>query len=849
MSLQEYRHKRQFGRTPEPQPAAARGQGNSFVVQQHDATRMHWDLRLEIDGVLASWAVPKGPSLNPGDKRLAVRTEDHPLDYASFEGVIPEGEYGAGTVMVWDNGRYELEGEASAAAQMERGDLKFRLHGHKLRGSFALIHSGKRSANPKDYKNWLLIKHRDDATDPDWDISKQEWSAVTGRSLSEIAAGLPPRTGPAEIEGAKKAALPREAEPMLATLVDRPFSDPDWLFDLKWDGMRALTWVRDGRIEIRSRRGRTVTSHYPELAVLPQRLAVRDALVDGEIVALDEEGRSDFGLMQQRMHVERPSESLVAQAPVIYYLFDILYADGYDLRGAPLVERKRLLRRVLLPEDPVRYSDHVVAQGRELFELARERGLEGVIAKQARSRYTGARGGEWVKLKTTAEIDAVVGGFTAPRGGGGRFGALLLGLYDDGRLRFIGGCGSGFTRQSQEAAWRELEKRAAAQSPFAGKIETREKATWVKPELVARVRYSNWTHDQHLRAPVYLGLRDDVVAEERLFQPEPAAPPVQGIERQIREAKTETLSVNVEGQPVRLSHLNKVYFPEKNLTKRDLLCYYARVAPLILPFLRERPLVLRRMPEGLKGHLFYQKDAGEAAPDWMTTVVIPGGERGKDVRYYVANDMAALLYLTNLGCIDHNPWASRIDDLDHPDYLFVDLDPTDDTPYSTVVDVARACYGVLSEAGLKAYLKTSGATGFHIYVPLERVYDFEVVTRFTEVVTRLAADRVPGKATFERIVERRPHGRVLLDYAQISYSRPLTAVYSVRPAPHATVSAPVAPDELKRALKPERFTIETMPERLEKTGDLWRDFWQSRQRIEPALARLRDAAAKKRRAS
>lgn len=848
MGLQEYQRKRQFDRTPEPPPAAARGEGNRFVVQQHSATRMHWDLRLEIGGVLASWAVPKGPSLNPGDKRLAVRTEDHPLDYASFEGVIPEGEYGAGVVMVWDNGRYELEGGAPAAAQLERGDLKFRLHGHKLRGSFALIHSGKRSADPKDHKNWLLIKHRDEAADPDWDIAKQEWSVLTGRSLGEIAAGLPPRTGPAELEGAKKAALPRDAEPMLATLVDKPFSDPDWLFELKWDGMRALAWVRDGRIEIRSRRGRAVTSQFPELAALPEKLAVREALVDGEIVVLDEEGRSSFSLMQQRMHVVRPAESLLAQAPVVYYLFDILYADGYDLRGAPLIERKRLLRRALRPEGPVRYSDHVAAQGRELFELARERGLEGVIGKRARSRYTSGRGAEWVKLKTASEIDAVVGGFTAPRGGRERFGALLLGLYDEGRLRFIGGCGSGFTRQTQEAAWREIEKRVTANSPFAGNVQTREKAAWVKPELVARVKYSNWTHDQRLRAPVYLGLREDVAPEECVFEPEPAAEaPAAGVERRIRETKGETLQIDVEGQPIRLSHLNKVYFPEENLTKRDLLCYYARVAPLILPFLRERPLVLRRMPEGMKGRLFYQKEAGQAAPDWMSTVVVPG--EGKDVRYFVANDAAALLYLTNLGCIDHNPWASRIDDLEHPDYLFVDLDPTDGTPFSTVVDVARACYEVLSEAGLKAYLKTSGATGCHIYVPLERVYDFEAVTRFTEIVTRLAADRVPGKVTFERSVERRPHGHVLLDYAQISYSRPLAAVYSVRPTPHATVSAPVTPDELKRTLTPERFTIKTMPERLEKTGDLWRDFWQSRQRIEPALKKLRGGATTKRRAS
>jgi bifunctional non-homologous end joining protein LigD len=843
MALEEYRKKRKFEKTPEPPPEAAATSGNSFVVQQHDASRMHWDLRLEVNGVLASWAVPKGPSLNPEDKRLAVQTEDHPLDYAGFEGVIPEGNYGAGSVMVWDRGTYEVEGKHPAAEQIARGEVKFRLHGRKLRGGFVLVHSGKHSKDPKDRQNWLLIKHRDDAADPNFDIGRLDWSALSGRTLAEIAGNRPAQAGFAgELPGAREAPMPSAPEPMLATLIDKPFSDPEWLFELKWDGMRLLSCVRDGACELRSRRGRVVTTQFPELERLPERLAAKKAILDGELVVLDEGGHPDFNRMQRRMNVARPSRTLLEREPITYYIFDVLYCDGYDLRAVPLIERKRFLRRMLLPEPPVRFSDHVMGQGEELYRLARQEGLEGIIGKHARSRYEARRSREWVKLKTTQELDAVVGGYTAPRGAREHFGALLAGVYDDnGALRFIGGVGAGFDEASAKSLHALLANLAAQECPFAGKPATREKAVWVKPELVARVRFTEWTRDRRLRAPVFLGLRADIDPSDCRFESPQEAPA--GELPELCRSKAETVSLEINGRPLRFTHLEKIYFPEPGLTKRDLLCYYARMAPLILPFLRERPLVLRRMPEGLKGELFYQKDAGQYAADWMPTVPIRDEETGKEVRYFVCNDLAGLLYLTNLGCIDHDPWASRIDDLRRPDYLFLDLDPTDQTPFSTVVEVARAAYDVLTEAGLKAYLKTSGATGFHIYVPLERVYGFEQAARFTEIVARMAAARVPDKITFERVVARRPPGRVLLDYAQLAYSRPLASVYSVRPEPAATVSAPVRPDELRPPLDPRSFTMKTMPARIAKAGDLWADFWDSRQRLEPALEKLRARAA------
>ncbi|MFQ5694873.1 MAG: non-homologous end-joining DNA ligase, partial [Terriglobia bacterium] len=443
--LKDYRGKRDFARTPEPRGRRARA-GNLFVVQKHAARRLHYDLRLEMGGVLKSWAVPKGPSLNPRDKRLAVMTEDHPLDYGDFEGVIPERQYGAGTVMVWDTGTFTPEGGLSAGKQLAKGELKFTLAGRKLRGGFVLVKL-KRSEKGNE---WLLIKHRDAFADPQWAIDEHDGSALTGRLLSEIAEGLPPAKAAhhalaAELEGARKASWPSNLQPMLATLGERPFSDPEWLFEIKWDGVRALAWVERGKVRLRSRTGRDITEQYPELSALPVHLLAERAIVDGEIVVLNQDGRSDFERLQSRMHVRRPPARLQQQAPVTLYLFDLLYCDGYDLRQAPLAERKRLLRQLLDARDPVRYSDHQAEQGRELFKLARAHGLEGIVAKHARSPYLSRRRPYWVKFKLRREVDAVVGGWTAPRGAREHFGALLVGLYEGKKLRFIGGVGSGFT--------------------------------------------------------------------------------------------------------------------------------------------------------------------------------------------------------------------------------------------------------------------------------------------------------------------------------------------------------------------------------------------------------------------
>lgn len=864
VKLEEYRRKRQFARTPEPRGERIPQQQNIFVVQKHLARRLHYDFRLAIGGVFKSWAIPKGPSLNPADKRLAVQTEDHPLEYADFEGKIPEGSYGAGTVMVWDRGTFTVEGDLDANRQLARGELKFDLQGEKLRGSFVLVKL-RRTEKGAD---WLLIKHRGPGADPAWNIDEHDGSVLTGRTIEEIAEDqAPARTAsplrPAELPRARKSAMPSRIEPMLATLIARPFSDPNWLFEIKWDGIRALAWIADGKLTLRSRRGNDITRQYPELACLPECVSASRAILDGEIVVLDERGRSDFARIQKRMHVEAPRASLLSQSPATYYVFDLLYCDGYDLREVPLASRKELLRKILHPREQVRFSDHQVEQGKELFELASERGLEGIVGKRADSLYVSARSRDWVKLKATKSVDAVVAGWTAPRAGRTHFGSLLLGLYDGKNLRFIGHVGTGFDEKTLAAIAKELRRREIAPCPFDTVPETNEKAFWAKPELVARVRFSGWTQERRLRQPVFLALREDTEPRDCRWEGEVAiappatAPPAAGIvshvltqkpsvEAELFQGNQENITLELDGKRFRLSNLNKIYFPESGYTKRDLLAYYYRIADYILPFLKDRPLVLRRYPDGIQGQVFFQKDVREGLPEWLETVSVPSEDKGKEIHYAIANDRASLLFLTGLGCIDHNPWSSRRDDLEHPDYFFFDLDPAEGTEFSVVIMLARALRETLEDLGLKVFLKTSGATGFHLYVPVERGYTYDQLRTFAEIVARLVTTKMPDLVTYERTVAKRPRGRVLIDVQQNALGRPLAAPYSVRAIPKAPISAPVLPRELRPNLRPDQVNLKTIFPRLKKKGDIWADFWKWPQRIDKAIeqisARLPDQA-------
>src|SRR5882672_1148100 len=887
--LGEYQRKRRFDRTPEPSgepepgaskvqdmpsPAAKRTRlpkpklpqlevrpgaehGDTFVVQKHRATRLHYDFRLAIDGTLKSWAVPKGPSQSHADKRLAVMTEDHPLDYANFEGKIPEGNYGAGTVMVWDRGTFQLEGHLDALKQLEKGEIKFSLNGEKLRGSFVLVklkHSEKGN-------EWLMIKHKDAAEDSAWNIDEHDGSALTGRTIEEIKEELPPKRQPIpirpeELQGARKSAIPARVEPMLATLSDHPFSDPHWLFEIKWDGVRALARIENGDLTLLSRTGADITKRYPDLSSLPNAVAAREAILDGEIVALDARGRSSFERLQERMHVRAPSEHLVAQIPVVYFVFDLMYCDEYDLRKSSLLERKQLLNRLMHTSERFRYSDHQLEMGKELFALAEQNGLEGILAKRTDSPYVSDRSPYWLKLKSTKTVDAVVGGWTAARTAALPFGSLLLGLYQGKKLQFIGHVGSGFDEKKLNELSSRLKQLAASACPFDAVPVANEKPSWITPALVARVKFSGWTDEHSLRHPVFLALREDARPLDCQFENEIApavsspavvrSPEIVGrvlnikaqIEAELFKGRAETVIIELDGKRVRLSNLNKVYFPESGHTKRNLLAYYYRMGEFILPFLRDRALVLRRYPDGIKGQAFFQKDLREGVPDWFKTVPVDSEHRGEVIHYATANDRASLLFLTGLGCIDHNPWSNRYDDLDHPDYFFFDLDPSDGTEFSVVVTIARALHEKLEELQLANFLKTSGATGIHIYIPVEPVYTYEQLRTFGEIIARTVTAEHPSLVTHERIVAKRPAGRVLIDVQQNAHGRPLAAAYSVRAFPHAPVSAPLLPRELRPSLRPETLNIKSLFARLKEKGDLWSDFWKRRQRLEQAIELL-----------
>jgi bifunctional non-homologous end joining protein LigD len=666
--------------------------------------------------------------------------------------------------------------------------------------------------------------------------------------------------------------MPQNMRPALAALTEKPFSDPEWLFEIKWDGVRTLAALRGGEVQLWSRSDRDITREYPEFSSLANHVAARDAWLDGEIVVLDSEGRSDFQRLQLRFSVQKPSAKLMEDIPVVYYLFDLLYIDGHDLRDVPLLERKNLLRQILHENPRIRFSDHVLEKGQELFEVATARHLEGIVAKKMSSSYLSGRTRSWLKIKLDQDLDAVVGGWTDPRGARDYFGALLLGLYEGEKLEYIGSVGSGFAVEVQERLWPELQNLRVSQSPFSTEPATREQAYWVKPELVARVRFGNWTEERRLRQPRFLGLQEDREPTACTFEDEmktgtrkavrskgteaaskaasksrermpsrPANPSDglldtdRGIETELAQGTSDNIFVEVDGRRLHFTNLNKVYFPKDGYRKRDLLAHYFWAAPTILPFLKDRPLVLRRYPNGIEEPAFFQKDAGKDTPDWVKTVSIVSEDRGRTVRYMVANDRATLLYLTNLGCIDQNPWSSRYDDQDHPDYIFFDLDPTEGTPFSAVIKFGKLFLETLGKVGIAAFAKTSGATGFHIFIPIEPRYTYEQARLFVEAVSGMVSRKNPGVLTSERTVKKRAKGSIYVDAHQNSRGQSLACAYSVRAFPHAPISTPVQVHELRHDLQAEKWNLKTIRARVAKVGDLWSTFWESRQQLETLL--------------
>ena len=799
--LDEYRRKRDPERTPEAFGGQVSSAGGLFVVQQHAARAMHYDLRLEMGGVLKSWAVPKGPSVRSHEKRLAVHVEDHPIEYAGFEGVIPRDNYGAGAVILWDQGRYRLLHSDDPLAQLEQGTLELELQGYKLRGVWMLVRMGGRG------KEWLLFskEDREDAAEP---VEALPGSILSGLTVSER--GEPGARTALLDDALKRFEAPRRhpsrrgPRPMLASPGGAPFSDPDWLFEIKYDGIRVLAERRGGTVTLLGRKGDDIGRRYPEIVHALSKTAPDRYLIDGEIIAVDETGRPSFQRLQQRMHLTDrfDIERMARAVPVRGIFFDCLQAAGQDLRTLPLVQRKACLALFLPTRGVVEYCDHVAERGEAFYRAARENRLEGIIGKRADSRYIPGRTREWLKFKCQRRQDFVIGGYTTPGGSRPCFGALHLGIHRGGRLVYVSKVGTGFDAGTLRSIHEQLVALARDDTPFAEGSPAGRGHRWVEPRLVCEVEFTEWTADGGLRHPSFLGLRDDKAPEDcRREEPVEVAPPV------ARE----------EPRKFSVTNPGKVFWPEDGYSKSDLVGYYEAAAPLLLPYLRDRPLVLTRFPDGIHGKSFFQKDAPDYVPDWVATRRIYSKDADRDIDYFIVNDADSLRYVANLGTIPLHIWASRLDTLERPDWLVLDLDPKG-APFGHVVRVARTLKSVLGELDVPSRIKTSGATGLHILVPLGRRYLYEQCRAFARLLALAAERKVPDIATVARPLHAR-EGKVYIDFGQNGYGRTIAAPFSVRPLPGAPVSCPLRWSEVTARLDPGRFTLKTALKRFARIAD------------------------------
>ena len=819
-ALDEYRRKRSQGATPEPfgepAPSADRGVGGLFVVQKHAARRTHYDLRMEMDGVLKSWAVPKGPSLDPEEKRLAVETEDHPMQYGDFEGVIPEGNYGAGAMIVWDRGTWVPIEEPKSG--YDSGKLLFELRGYKLRGVWTLfrtkppaIHRGK---SRDEARQWLLVKKPDEAARPGDQPELPEHSVLSGLLVEELGAGAERihelRVEIEELGLPRRKLDPRKFNLMLAKQCEQPFSDPDWLYELKYDGYRLLCAVRENQAFLRYRNGHDATHLYPEILRVLESLPVEAALLDGEVTVLDG-ARPSFAALQKRALLSRALdiEQASIRGPATLFAFDLLSFEDSDLRGLPLRQRKDLLRRLLPPAGSVRYCDHIEGRGEDFYEQIAKMGLEGMMAKRAESKYSGRRSDEWLKLRVDRTADFVIVGFTRPKGHRTGFGALHLAHWspEEGEppLLYSGRVGTGFN----EALLRELSERMAPNSvdqpPCRGEMPSGPRHQWVEPELVCEVRYKEWTPQGMLRHPVFQRLRDDKSIEQCTSEAHAPA-----------DAADAPPTPKPSEPPPKLQFTNwdKVFWPDEGYTKGDLIDYYRAVAPTMLPYLIDRPIVLTRYPDGIYGKSFFQKNAPDFAPDWIRTEEIWSEGSERDIEYFICNDEDTLLYLANLGAIVLHVWSSRLEMLDRPDWCILDLDPKE-APFSSVVTVAREIHRLCNEIELPTFVKSSGSSGLHVLIPLGNACSYEQSRTLGMLIAQLVSRTLSDIATINRNVERRD-GKVYIDFVQNGHGRLLVAPFSARAKKGGAVSAPLRWSEVNGKLDIDNYTIKTVPRRLKR---------------------------------
>ncbi len=882
MSLTEYQRKRDFRKTPEPAGRKASSRGElTFVIQKHAASRLHYDFRLELDGTLKSWAVPKGPSLDPTVKSLAVQVEDHPLAYAEFEGIIPQGEYGGGTVMVWDYGAWEPEGEEDPLAAWQGGKLKFTLAGQKLKGSWALVRMGGRAG--EGGKNWLLIKHDDRAAKSanEYDVlTKKPRSAVSRRTMDQIAAAADKvwsgdagaakksgskqtpasaaakRTGPkgkaakpsatkkavagrpvtaasaGKIAGAKRRALPREMKPQLATLVAAAPEGDQWLHELKFDGYRILARLQQGKVVMLTRNGHDWTHRFKGIAAALATLPLENGWIDGEIVALNGEGISDFQQLQNQLR--RGDEQSLA-----FYAFDLPFAQGYDLRAAALVDRKKFLADVLAasPDGVVRYSDHLVGSGEEFARQACKEGLEGIICKRADSSYVGARSPAWVKVKCTRRQEFVIGGFTKPQGGRRGFGALLLGVYQGKKLVYAGRVGTGFTQRSLRDIHGELLKRKRKTSPFDSlpKGTDERGVTWLSPELIAEVAFTEWTDEGLLRHPSFQGLREDK-KPQAIVREEPTV--AKGNNSKTKGSTGKRGSANAKSQRaegdsvvagVEITHPDRVVFAETGLTKLELARYYEEVAEWIMPHVAGRPLTVVRCPGGAGGKCFYQKHLTDSMPESVRGVEIK--EKDEIEPYLVVDDLGGLISLVQLGALEFHPWPARADNVERPDRLVFDLDPAEDVAWDEVVRGAREVRDLLEALGLQSFVRTSGGKGLHVVAPIDRRTTWEQHKEFArgvaETLVRAAPDRYVATMT-----KAKRRGKIFVDYLRNQRGATAIASYATRARAGAPVATPLRWSELTTLESSDHYTVANVRDRLRRLKkDPWEGFTGVRQSI------------------
>ena len=827
MPLEEYNKKRDFEQTAEPEGKAAGGKGKlKFVIQRHAASRLHYDFRLEMDGVLKSWAVPKGPSLNPEDKRLAMMVEDHPFAYRTFEGSIPEGNYGAGEVEIWDEGTYEplqkVKGKTDDLImqhELHTGSMKFVLSGKKLKGEFALV----KIKNVESGDPWLLIKHRDqfsvdhydaeENTDPDSKVSAYLQSKKKSSKVSKPAPEVNSYKNYTPALSSEKK-LAKYITPMLAGTAAKPFSSPDWAFEIKWDGYRAIADLRKD-IQLYSRNGLSYAEKFKKISN-SLKFQEHEMILDGELVAYDNEGKPNFQWLQRIG--ENPNLN------IIYQVFDLLWLNGHSTENLSLLQRKELLKDALVETEHIKYHDHILEKGEAFFLQIEKLGLEGMIAKKIDSTYSrGTRNGDWLKIKSQQTEEVLICGFTAPKGSRKKFGSLVLGRYNGNELIFCGHTGTGFSDKMLVELYDKMKPLIVTKSPFRKIPKTNDKATWLKPELIAEIKFTEITSDHIFRHPVFLRLREDLNPKDLNFKNDEKTniPEPKPLKKTTMKRDNDQLQ-KFGKQDVKLTNQNKIYFPKDGVTKGDVITYYQSISKYILPHLKDRPQSMNRFPNGIEGISFYQKDASDEIPDWIETQKVFSESTDKYINYILCNDKATMAYLNNLGCIELNVWTSRKDTTDKPDYLVLDLDPSDNNTFEDVILTAQTVKKVMDKAKVKGYCKTSGSSGIHIYIPAGAKYSFEQVKDFAHVMMQMVQKEIPDITTLERNLQKRDKGKIYLDYLQNRRGQTLASVYSLRPKNGAPVSMPIEWDELKTGLKPTDFNIENALQRIEQKGDIFK---------------------------